>query len=68
MTSKESKSLRPGDAVVFADGVKGTVVSAGNAGVRMDWADGQSGVIHHDDMKDVSRAVPRGWDVADTSV
>lgn len=56
MTSKESKKLRTGDAVVFSDGVKGRVVSAGNAGVRMEWDDGQSGVIHHDDMQDVSRA------------
>ena len=55
MTSKESKKLKVGDAVVFADGVKGRVVSAGNAGVRMAWDDGQNGVIHHDDMKDVQR-------------
>lgn len=56
MTSKESKSLKKGDAVVFSDGVGGTVVSVGNVGVRMVWDDGQEGVIHHDDMDCVSRA------------
>lgn len=56
MTSKESKALKAGDAVVFSDGVNGVVVSAGNAGVRMKWEDGQEGVIHHDDMREVSRA------------
>jgi len=56
MTSKESKTLKKGDAVVFNDGVGGTVVSTGNACVRMVWDDGQEGVIHHDDMACVSRA------------
>jgi preprotein translocase subunit YajC len=55
MTSEESKALKIGEAVVFSDGVKGRVVSVGNAGVRMEWDDGQSGVINHDDMQDVSR-------------
>ena len=41
---------------MFSDGVGGVVVSSGNAGVRMVWDDGQEGVIHHDDMQDVSRA------------
>ena len=56
MTSKESKALKAGDAVVFSDGVNGVVVSTGNVGVRMKWDDGQDGVIEHDDMQDVSRA------------
>lgn len=56
MTSEESKALKKGDAVVFSDGVGGTVVSVGNAGVRMVWDDGQEGVISHDHMEVVSRA------------
>lgn len=55
MTSKESKKLKPGDAVVFSDGAKGKVVSVDNVGVCMEWDDGQAGFIHHDDMGRVSR-------------
>lgn len=56
MTSTESKTLKRADAVVFSDGVGGTVVETGNVGVRIVWDDGQEGVIHHDDMQDVSWA------------
>jgi preprotein translocase subunit YajC len=55
MTSKESKKLKAGDTVMFNDGTPGKVISVGNAGVRMEWDDGQAGVIHHDDMDCVSR-------------
>lgn len=56
MTMKESKQLKVGDAVVFSDGVTGIVNQTGYVGVQINWTDGQCGVIHHDDMQDVSRA------------
>lgn len=55
MTDKESRKLRQGDAVVYSDGVKGRVLSFGNAGVTMEWDDGQQGTIAHEHMSDVSR-------------
>lgn len=56
MTSKESKKLKVGDAVVFSDGVRGEVVDTGFNAVGIKWDDGQQGYIHHDDMQDVSLA------------
>lgn len=55
MTTKDSKKLNVGDRVAISDGVVGTVNQTGYVGVQIDWDDGQKGVIHHDDMQDVSR-------------
>lgn len=55
MDRKASERLKVGDAVVFSDGVRGTVTDRGYSGVHIKWEDGQQGVIHHDDMQDVSR-------------
>lgn len=56
MTSKDSKKLKTGAAVQFSDGVAGTVIETGYNAVKIEWADGQIGIIHHDDMQDVSSA------------
>lgn len=68
MTSKESKALKNGDLVAFSDGVRGIVVNAGNVGVRMKWDDGQEGVIHHNDMHDVSRVTGHHCDLDNSPI
>lgn len=55
MDRKASKRLTVGAIVVFSDGVRGKVIETGYSAVKISWADGQIGIIHHDDMQDVSR-------------
>ena len=54
MDRKQSEKLLVGSRVRFSDGVLGTVTDTGYSGVHIKWDDGQQGVIHHDDMQDVS--------------
>lgn len=55
MDAKAAKRLKVGTRVRFSDGVYGTVRDVGYNAVEIKWDDGQQGVIHHDDMQDVSR-------------
>ena len=55
MDQKASKRLTVGNKVRFSDGVAGEVIETGYSAVKIAWADGQVGIIHHDDMQDVSR-------------
>ena len=59
MTNSESKRLKPDDLVRFTDGVRGRVIETGYAAVKVVWDDGQIGIIHHDDMRDVTRVGQR---------
>jgi preprotein translocase subunit YajC len=56
MDSKTAKQVKVGDRVRFSDGVCGTVRDMGYNAVEIKWDDGQQGVIHHDDMQDVSKS------------
>ncbi len=55
MDSKAARRLKIGTRVRFSDGVFGTVIETGYNAVKVDWEDGQVGIIHHDDMQEVSR-------------
>ena len=55
MDAKAAKRLSAGTRVRFGDGVYGVVSATGYDTVEIMWEDGQQGVIHHDDMQDVSR-------------
>lgn len=56
MEAKASKRLAIGSRVRFSqDGVLGTVTEKNWMAVKIAWDDGQIGIIHHDDMQDVSR-------------
>ena len=56
MNTKEAKRLEIGQRVRFSDGVLGTVTEKNWMAVKVEWDDGQVGVIHFDDMADVSIA------------
>jgi hypothetical protein len=56
MDAKVARRLTVGNKVRFLqDGVLGEVIETGYNAVKIAWADGQVGIIHHDDMQDVSR-------------
>ncbi len=55
MDKKTAETLKVADRVRFSDGVRGIVTDTGYNTVHVKWEDGQQGVIHHDDMQDVSR-------------
>ena len=57
MDKREAKKLLIGDPVVFSDGVKGKVTEKNWMAVKIEWDDGQIGIIHLNDMQDVSRVV-----------
>jgi hypothetical protein len=69
MDSKEAKKIKIGDRVqIWAerpDACTGTAIEVGYNAVKFEWDDGQIGIIHHNDMKDVARhcgekIVPQG--------
>jgi hypothetical protein len=56
MTRRESEALKAGDVVRWQrDGEYGEVTETNWVGVKIVWDDGQVGVIHHDDMGEISR-------------
>jgi hypothetical protein len=58
MTGEESRKLKSGDRVYWQDDVKnqGTVRGTSWSGVTIDWDDGESTSVSHNDMAQVSRA------------
>jgi hypothetical protein len=60
MTGEESRKLKSGDRVFWRDDLKnqGTVRGTSWSGVTIDWDDGESTSISHNDMTQVSRAPP----------
>ena len=57
MTGAQSRLLKVGDRVSWA-GIKtdlGTVIRTGWGGVVIDWDDGRTSSIHHNDMAQVER-------------
>jgi uncharacterized protein (DUF2147 family) len=57
MTGEQSRGLKVGDRVSWARSLTdlGTVKSNGWAGVVIDWDNGRTSSIHHNDMKEVER-------------
>lgn len=55
MKREISKKLKVGDTVIFSDGVKGKVIETNWMAVKIVWDDGQIGIIHHDDMREVEK-------------
>jgi len=56
MDAKASKRLALGSRVrLTLDGSLGTVTEKNWMAVKIAWDDGGFGIIHHDDMQDVSR-------------
>ena len=58
MTGEESRKLKSGDRVFWRDDLKnqGTVSGTSWSGVTIDWDDGKSTSVSHNDMAQVSRA------------
>jgi hypothetical protein len=58
MTGEESRKLKLGDRVSWRDDVKnqGTVRGTSWSGVTIDWDDGDSTSVSHNDMAQVKRA------------
>jgi len=58
MTGEESRKLKPGDRVFWQDDVKnqGTVKGTSWSGVTIDWDDGDSTSVSHNDMAPIGRA------------
>jgi hypothetical protein len=54
---RDAKRLMVGDRVIWQGDKNdtGEVVEAGYCAVKITWDNGQVGVLHHNDMKDVSR-------------
>ena len=57
MTGDQSRALKVGDRVRWAAATTdlGTVTSNGWGGVVIEWDDGRTGSIHHNDMRQVER-------------
>ena len=55
MDRKAASRLEIGTQVRFSDGVLGKVIDTSYCAVTIAWDDGQTGVIHLEDMRDVSR-------------
>lgn len=59
MDTKEAKKLKVGDRLQLwaesPDACTGTVIETGYCAVKTKWDDGQVGIIHHSDHKNVSR-------------
>jgi hypothetical protein len=57
MTGEESRKLKSGDRVFWRDDVKnqGTVRGASWSGVTIDWDDGESNSVSHNDMAQIKR-------------
>jgi hypothetical protein len=57
MTGEESRKLKSGDRVFWQDDLKnqGTVREVSWSGVRIDWDDGDSTAVGHNDMAQVHR-------------
>jgi hypothetical protein len=57
MTGEESRKLKSGDRVFWRDDVKnqGTVRGTSWSGVTVDWDDGESTSVSHNDMAQVKR-------------
>lgn len=59
MDRREAKRIKIGDRVqIWAespDACTGTAIEVGYNAVKFEWDDGQIGVIHLNDMKEVSR-------------
>jgi hypothetical protein len=57
MNAREAKRLRVGDRVTWGGNAedRGVVIEIGYCAVKIDWEDGQVGLIHHNDMRDVDR-------------
>jgi hypothetical protein len=57
MTGEESRKLKSGDRVSWRDDLKnqGTVRGTSWSGVTIDWDDGESISVSHNDMAQVSR-------------
>ena len=57
MTGEQSRLLKVGDRVSWKASATdlGTVKSNGWHGVVIDWDDGRTSSIHHNDMKEVDR-------------
>jgi len=58
MTGEESRKLKAGDRVCWQGDVKnkGTVRGTSWSGVTIDWDDGDSTSVSHNDMAQISRA------------
>jgi hypothetical protein len=58
MTGEESRKLKSGDCVFWRDDLKnqGSVRGTSWSGVTIDWDDGESTSVSHNDMAQVSRA------------
>jgi hypothetical protein len=58
VTGDESRKLKSGDRVFWGHDVKneGTVKGTSWSGVTIDWDDGESTSVSHNDMAQVSRA------------
>ncbi len=59
MDKREAKKVKVGDRVqIWAespDACTGTAIEVGYNAVKFKWDDGQIGIIHHGDFKDVTR-------------
>jgi preprotein translocase subunit YajC len=53
MKTETARKLKPGDRVVFSDGVKGTVTERGYGCVKISWEDGQVGLVDFNDFKNI---------------
>jgi hypothetical protein len=60
MTGEESRKLKPGDRVLWQGDLKnkGTVKGTSWSGVTIDWDDGDSTSVSHNDMREVNRTKP----------
>jgi hypothetical protein len=56
MTGEQSRQLKIGARVRWAESVSdlGTVTQNGWGGVVIDWDDGRTGLIHHNDMREIA--------------
>jgi preprotein translocase subunit YajC len=53
MNTAKARNLKPGDRVVFSDGVKGTVTERGYTCVKISWEDGQVGLVDFNDFEKI---------------
>ena len=62
MTPTQSKNLKIGQRVAWLDSAEdqGTVSASDWSGVRIDWDNGKSQFLHHNDMGEVEVARPNG--------
>lgn len=57
MNAAEAKRLKIGDALIWENdpGDRGTVIEVGYCAVKIEWENGQIGVLHTNDCQSVKR-------------